>query len=57
MTIVRCSRLFIRGIDDNGRVANYVETEQIVQLPDVACSYVQVNTDVHHHSMKSTRLM
>jgi hypothetical protein len=24
-------------------VANYVETEQILQLNDVACSYVQVN--------------
>lgn len=55
MTIVCYSRLFIRGIDDNGRVANYVETEQIVQLPDVACSYVQVNTDLHHYvSKKST---
>ena len=36
-------RLFIRGIDDDGRVANYVETEQILQLSDTACSYVQVN--------------
>lgn len=35
-------RLFIRGIDDDGSVANYVETEQILQLNDVACSYVQV---------------
>jgi len=35
-------RLFIRGIDDEGRVANFVETEQILQLNDVACSYVQV---------------
>lgn len=35
-------RLFIRGIDDEGRVANYVESEQILQLTDVACSYVQV---------------
>ena len=36
-------RLFIRGIDAEGRVANYVETEQILQLDDVFCSYVQVN--------------
>ncbi|CAF4631571.1 unnamed protein product, partial [Rotaria sp. Silwood1] len=35
------TRLFIRGIDNNGRVANFVETEQILQLDDVACSYVQ----------------
>ena len=35
-------RLFIRGIDDDGRVANFVETEQILQLDGVACSYVQV---------------
>lgn len=35
-------RLFIRGIDDDGRVANFVETEQILQLGDVACSYIQV---------------
>jgi hypothetical protein len=35
--------LFIRGIDDDGRVANFVETEQILQLDEIACSYVQVN--------------
>jgi hypothetical protein len=35
-------RLFIRGIDDDGRVANFVETEQILQLDEIACSYVQV---------------
>ncbi len=38
-------RLFIRGIDDDGRVANFVETEQILQLDGVACSYVQVKID------------
>lgn len=37
-------RLFIRGIDDDGRVANYVETEQILLLDQVACSYIQVKT-------------
>lgn len=35
-------RLFIRGIDDDGNVANFVETEQILQLHHIACSYVQV---------------
>ena len=38
-------RLFIRGIDEDGRVANFVETEQILQLADVSCSYVQVQID------------
>jgi hypothetical protein len=45
------SRLFIRGIDDDGRVANYVETEQILQLADVACSYVQVNRSSSNNKM------
>ncbi|CAF0979511.1 unnamed protein product [Rotaria sp. Silwood1] len=40
------TRLFIRGIDNNGRVANFVETEQILQLDDVACSYVQTRGSV-----------
>ncbi|CAF1441871.1 unnamed protein product [Adineta ricciae] len=40
------TRLFIRGIDDNGQVANYVETEQIFQLDDVSCSYVQIRGSV-----------
>ena len=39
-------RLFIRGIDDEGRVANFVETEQILQLDDIACSYVQVKQKI-----------
>jgi hypothetical protein len=43
-------RLFIRGIDDNGCVANYVETEQILQLNDVSCSYVQVNIYIDTYS-------
>ncbi|CAF2405929.1 unnamed protein product [Rotaria sp. Silwood2] len=40
------TRLFIRGIDNDGRVANFVETEQILQLDDVACSYVQTRGSV-----------
>lgn len=35
-------RLFLRGIDDRGQVANYVETEQILQLDQIDCSYIQV---------------
>ncbi|CAF3328579.1 unnamed protein product [Rotaria socialis] len=40
------TRLFIRGIDNDGKVANFVETEQILQLDDVACSYVQTRGSV-----------
>ncbi|CAF1496529.1 unnamed protein product [Rotaria magnacalcarata] len=40
------TRLFIRGIGDDGRVANYVETEQILQLNDIACSHVQIRGSV-----------
>ena len=40
-----CFRLFIRGIDEDGRVANFVETEQILQSDGTACSYVQVILD------------
>ncbi|CAF4138785.1 unnamed protein product, partial [Rotaria magnacalcarata] len=31
---------------DDGRVANYVETEQILQLNDIACSHVQIRGSV-----------
>ncbi|CAF4524189.1 unnamed protein product, partial [Rotaria magnacalcarata] len=41
------TRLFIRGIDNDGKVANFVETEQILQLDDVACSYVQNYADLN----------
>ncbi|CAF1196498.1 unnamed protein product [Rotaria sordida] len=40
------TRLFIRGIDNDGRVANFVETEQILQLDDIVCSYVQTRGSV-----------
>ncbi|CAF1109646.1 unnamed protein product [Adineta steineri] len=40
------TRLFIRGIDDDGKVANFVETEQILQLDSIACSYVQTRGSV-----------
>lgn len=53
MTIPDFLRLFIRGIDDGGRVANYVETEQILQLDEVSCSYVQVNSDENTRSCRS----
>ncbi|CAF0811378.1 unnamed protein product [Adineta steineri] len=40
------TRLFIRGINDDGQVANYVETEQILQMDDVLCSYVQIRGSI-----------
>lgn len=36
-------RLFTRGIDSNGNVANFVETEQIVETSTDLASFVQVN--------------
>lgn len=35
------TRLFCRGIDDNGHVANFVETEQIVEFNGDKVSFVQ----------------
>lgn len=36
------TRLFRRGIDSGGNVANYVETEQIIEFEGNHSSYVQV---------------
>lgn len=36
------TRLFCRGIDQNGHVANFVETEQIVEYAGDRVSFVQV---------------
>lgn len=43
------TRYNIRGIDSDGQVANFVETEQIVEFGNSRCSYVQVviSTSVH----------
>jgi len=35
-------RLFTRGADNGGNVANFVETEQIVEYGTIKCSFVQV---------------
>ena len=35
-------RYFIRGVDDDGNVANYVETEQMMIYCDYRASFVQV---------------
>lgn len=37
------TRFNVRGVDEEGHVANFVETEQILNYQDVKCSYVQVN--------------
>jgi len=39
-------RLFVRGADSNGHVANYVETEQIVEVGNDVCSYVQTRGSI-----------
>jgi len=42
------TRYNIRGIDDDGHVANFVETEQIVECGKSRCSYVQVIQPVYY---------
>ncbi|XP_025422349.1 phosphatidylinositide phosphatase SAC1 isoform X2 [Sipha flava] len=39
-------RLFKRGIDQNGNVANFVETEMIVEYNDTRSSYVQTRGSI-----------
>lgn len=40
------ARFFTRGVDDDGNVANYVETEQLLLFRDVAVSHVQVRGSI-----------
>ena len=40
------TRMWTRGIDQEGAVANYVETEQIVEFKDFRSSYVQTRGSV-----------
>lgn len=40
------TRLFRRGIDRDGNVANFVETEQIVEYQDVNTSFVQIRGSI-----------
>ena len=37
-------RYFTRGVDNQGHVANYVETEQIISCKQLTASFVQVQT-------------
>ncbi|KAL7711869.1 Phosphoinositide phosphatase [Entamoeba marina] len=39
-------RYYVRGIDENGNVANFVETEQLVTVDNKTSSYVQVRGSV-----------
>ncbi|XP_014288427.1 phosphatidylinositol-3-phosphatase SAC1 [Halyomorpha halys] len=40
------TRLFTRGIDSNGNVANFVETEQIVETESERASFVQIRGSI-----------
>ncbi|CAG8655967.1 30604_t:CDS:10, partial [Racocetra persica] len=40
------TRFNIRGLDDDGNVANFVETETILQLPKTCFSYIQIRGSV-----------
>ena len=44
---LRCgTRYNARGIDDAGNVANFVETEQIIQMENIVFSYVMIRGSV-----------
>ncbi|XP_052060414.1 phosphatidylinositol-3-phosphatase SAC1-like isoform X1 [Mytilus californianus] len=40
------TRFWVRGIDTEGQVANFVETEQILEYEKVRCSYVQTRGSI-----------
>lgn len=40
------TRLWVRGADEEGNVANFVETEQVVEFPEVTYSLVQIRGSV-----------
>ncbi|EKE38850.1 hypothetical protein ENUP19_0084G0020 [Entamoeba nuttalli] len=39
-------RYYVRGAEQNGEVANYVETEQIICVGEKYCSYVQIRGSI-----------
>jgi len=41
------TRYYMRGMDSEGHVANFVETEQIVEFSGIKCSFVQVLEGFH----------
>ena len=44
--IKKGTRYLSRGVDENGRVANYVETEQILGLNNTLSSFVQTRGSI-----------
>lgn len=40
------TRFNVRGVDDNGHVANFVETEQVIFLEDAVSSYLMIRGSV-----------
>jgi hypothetical protein len=40
------TRYNARGIDDSGNVANFVETEQMIQMENIVFSYVMIRGSV-----------
>ena len=41
-----CDRFEVRGVDDDGHVANYVETEQLVMMDNACTSFLQIRGSV-----------
>ena len=39
-------RFQVRGVDDNGKVANFAETEQIILIDDEVSSFLQIRGSV-----------
>lgn len=50
MPVLEGTRMWRRGADSDGYVANYVETEQIIQLNGHTASFVQVVLSYFPHS-------
>lgn len=41
------TRYNTRGVDDDGHVANFVETEQLLLTDNDVASFIQVSSEVH----------
>lgn len=50
------TRFFMRGVDQEGQVANYVETEQIVEYQGDKASFIQVRNHVHLLTLPFTNI-
>ena len=40
---INCFRFCVRGVNDDGHVANFVETEQLITLDESSSSFIQVS--------------